>query len=75
MAAAVAMVLLTAGLSGIVSLTGKYMASRRKSRSTAGQRVRTRPSSCGPNVRFAWLVMGTGVVGGGVFENVARMVQ
>jgi hypothetical protein len=75
MAAVVAMVLLTAGLSGIASLTGKYVASRRKSRSTAGQRVRTRPSSCGPNVRFAWLVMGAGVVGGGVSENVAKMVQ
>lgn len=74
MAAVVAMVLLTAGLSGIASLAGRYMASRRKSRSTAGQRVRTRPSSCGPTW-FAWLVMGAGVVGGGVFENVTKMVQ
>jgi len=61
MAAVVAMVSLTAGLSGVVSLAGRCMASRRKSRWSAGQRVRTLPSSCGPTW-FAWLVMGLGVV-------------
>jgi hypothetical protein len=51
---------------------------RRKSMSTPGQRVRTRPSSCGPKraVRVGGDRSRRGcVVGGGVVENVARMVQ
>ena len=63
MAAGVAMGLLTAGLCCVVDIRGRYMASRRKSRSTAGKRFRTRPRArAGQNVRFAWSVMFAGVL-------------
>jgi len=51
---------------------GVWPRGARVGRRLVSQRVRTRPNSCGPNVRFAWLVIGVGVAGGGVVDNVAR---